>query len=158
MRTFVDGAKATLSTTELSADGVRALVQRAVDAARSVARDPLSGLPDEDGSPNGEAPLELFFDDVVTRPPEAKIADALALEKAIREYDPRIDNSSGSRVTDRIAPGVVSIKEGAWFTPGQGGTDTQGCANVLTADRSAPSGATTYNTNEVEIEAIEARY
>jgi hypothetical protein len=28
---------------------------------------------------------------------------------------------------------------------------------VLTADRSAPSGATTYNTNEVEIEAVEPR-
>ena len=76
--------------------------------------------------------------------------------------DVRVFNERGAtilpaRVTDRIAPGVVSIKEGAWFTPGQGGTDTQGCANVLTADRSAPCGATTYNTNEVEIEAVEPR-
>ena len=37
VRTFVDGAKATLSTTELSADGLRALVLRAVEAAKSVA-------------------------------------------------------------------------------------------------------------------------
>ena len=29
---------------------------------------------------------------------------------------PRRDRAAG-RVTDRIAPGVVSIKEGAWFTP-----------------------------------------
>jgi len=76
--------------------------------------------------------------------------------------DVRVFNDHGAtilpaRVTDRIAPGVVSIKEGAWFTPGQGGTDTQGCANVLTADRSAPCGATTYNTNEVEIEALEPK-
>ncbi len=58
-----------------------------------------------------------------------------------------------ARVTDRIAPGVVSIKEGAWFAPGRDGIDTQGCANVLTADRAAPCGATTYNTNRVQIEA-----
>lgn len=112
VRTFVDGAKATLSTTELSADGLRALVLRAVEAAKSVARDPLSGLPENDGAPNAEAPLELYFDDVVTRPPEAKIADALALEKAIRDYDPRIDNSSGSRVTDRIATVALANSRG----------------------------------------------
>jgi anaerobic dimethyl sulfoxide reductase subunit A len=73
--------------------------------------------------------------------------------------DVRVFNDNGAtilpaRVTDRIAPGVVSIKEGAWFIPGQGGTDTQGCANVLTTDRSAPCGATTYNTNAVEIEPL----
>jgi DmsA/YnfE family anaerobic dimethyl sulfoxide reductase A subunit len=59
-----------------------------------------------------------------------------------------------AQVTDRIAAGVVSIKEGAWFAPGAGGVDTRGCANVLTTDRSAPCGATTYNTNQVQIEAV----
>ena len=42
-------------------------------------------------------------------------------------------------------------KEGAWFTPDGEGTDTRGCANVLTDDRSAPCGATTYNTNQVDV-------
>jgi anaerobic dimethyl sulfoxide reductase subunit A len=56
------------------------------------------------------------------------------------------------RVTDRIVRGVVSLKEGAWFTPDAEGRDTRGCANVLTADRSAPSGASTYNTCQVEFE------
>jgi anaerobic dimethyl sulfoxide reductase subunit A len=69
----------------------------------------------------------------------------------------RIFNDRGStllpaKVTSRIAPGVVSIKEGAWFTPDRDGTDTRGCANVLAEDRSAPCGATTYNTNLVEVE------
>ena len=59
-----------------------------------------------------------------------------------------------AEVTTRIAPGVVSIKEGAWFTPDASGTDRKGCANALTLDRSAPSGATTYNTNQVEIEIL----
>lgn len=75
----------------------------------------------------------------------------------------RIFNDIGAtvlpvEVTDRIAPGVVSIKEGAWFAPGHDGEDTQGCANVLTTDRAAPCGATTYNTNQVEIEGIATRF
>jgi anaerobic dimethyl sulfoxide reductase subunit A len=57
-----------------------------------------------------------------------------------------------AKVTDRIAPGVVSIREGAWFTPDERGDDGKGCANVLTDDRSAPSGATTYNTCLVQVE------
>ena len=68
----------------------------------------------------------------------------------------RIFNDQGATVlpalvTDRIAPGVVSIKEGAWFTPDESGTDTKGCANALAIDRSAPCGATTYNTNYVQV-------
>ena len=68
----------------------------------------------------------------------------------------RVFNDRGAvvlpaRVTERIARGAVSIKEGAWFTPDSDGTDTRGCANVLTDDRSAPCGATTYNTNQVDV-------
>jgi anaerobic dimethyl sulfoxide reductase subunit A len=55
------------------------------------------------------------------------------------------------KVTDRIARGVVSMKEGAWFTPGEDGTDTRGCANVLTPDRASPCGASTYNTARVDV-------
>lgn len=60
-----------------------------------------------------------------------------------------------AEVTRRIAPGVVAIKEGAWFTPDATGADTRGSANVLSADRSAPCGATTYNTNAVQVAAID---
>ena len=71
----------------------------------------------------------------------------------------RVFNDAGAtillaEVTLRIAPGAVSIKEGAWFTPDGTGTDRKGSANVLTLDRSAPCGATTYNTNQVEVEAL----
>ena len=83
-----------------------------------------------------------------------------ARARKIRNGDKvRIFNARGStvlpaHVTERIARGVVSIKEGAWFTPDASGTDQSGCANVLTDDRSAPSGATTYNTNQVQVEAL----
>jgi anaerobic dimethyl sulfoxide reductase subunit A len=70
----------------------------------------------------------------------------------VRVFNHRGSTVLPARVTDRIAPGVVSIKEGAWFTPGGDGTDTRGCANVLTADRASPAAATTYNTCRVEVE------
>jgi len=54
-------------------------------------------------------------------------------------------------VTDRIAPGVVSIKEGAWFTPDPSGSDTRGCANVLTVDRTSPAGAAPFNSCFVDV-------
>ncbi|MSP00717.1 MAG: hypothetical protein EXR07_06670 [Acetobacteraceae bacterium] len=40
---------------------------------------------------------------------------------------------------------------GAWFTPDATGMDTNGCDNALTTDRSVPCGATTYNTNHVQV-------
>ena len=89
--------------------------------------------------------------------PQDAAARGIADGDEVRVFNARGATIIRARVTDRIAPGVVSIKEGAWHTPGQGGTDTQGCANVLTADRSAPCGATTYNTNAVEIEALEPK-
>ena len=71
----------------------------------------------------------------------------------------RVFNARGAtrlpaRVTDRIAPGVVSINEGAWFTPDATGFDTHGCANVLTADRTSPAGAAPFNSCFVDVAPI----
>ena len=80
-----------------------------------------------------------------------------ALARGIAAGDSvRVFNQFGAcllpaRVTDDIAPGVVAIKEGAWFTPDESGADTAGCANVLSGARAAPCGATTYNSNWVEV-------
>ncbi|MEO8716441.1 MAG: molybdopterin-dependent oxidoreductase [Acetobacteraceae bacterium] len=85
--------------------------------------------------------------------PDDATARGIANGEPVRVFNAHGATILPAQVTDRIAPGVVSIKEGAWFSPETGGTDTQGCANVLTLDRSAPCGATTYNTNVVQIEA-----
>jgi anaerobic dimethyl sulfoxide reductase subunit A len=69
----------------------------------------------------------------------------------VRIFNGQGDTVLPAFVTDRIAPGVVSIKEGAWLTMDATGTDTKGGANALAMDRSAPSGATTYNTNYVQV-------
>jgi anaerobic dimethyl sulfoxide reductase subunit A len=55
-------------------------------------------------------------------------------------------------VTERIIPGVVSIFEGAWYTPDQDGIDRGACANTLTKDAYSGGGAAVMNTSLVEIE------
>ena len=89
-------------------------------------------------------------DDVWLHPRDAR-ARGIADGDLVRVFNDRGAVVLPARVTDRIAEGAVSIKEGGWFTPDADGTDRRGCANVLTDDRSAPSGATTYNTNEVDV-------
>jgi anaerobic dimethyl sulfoxide reductase subunit A len=83
--------------------------------------------------------------------PDDAAARGLTDGEQVRVFNDRGATLMPLRVTDRIAPGVVSIKEGVWFTPDAAGIDTRGCANVLTADVSSPCGATTYNTNFVEV-------
>jgi anaerobic dimethyl sulfoxide reductase subunit A len=89
-------------------------------------------------------------DDVWLHPEDAR-ARGISDGEPVRVFNDRGATVLPARVTNRMARGAVSIKEGAWFTPDAAGTDSRGCANVLTHDRSAPSGATTYNTNQVEV-------
>jgi anaerobic dimethyl sulfoxide reductase subunit A len=89
-------------------------------------------------------------DDVWLHPEDARMRGIEDGER-VRVFNDRGATVLPARVTERIARGTVSIKEGAWFTPDATGMDTKGCANVLTDDRSAPCGATTYNTNQVDV-------
>ena len=72
----------------------------------------------------------------------------------VRVFNARGATVLPANVTSKIARGVISINEGAWFTPDADGIDQGGCANVLSEDRSAPCGATTYNTNQVQVERV----
>ena len=89
-------------------------------------------------------------DDVWMHPEDAA-ARRIADGQPVRIFNDRGSTIVPAKVTDRIARGVVSLREGAWFRPDERGVDRSGCANVLTDDRSAPSGATTYNTCQVQV-------
>ena len=88
--------------------------------------------------------------DVWIHPADAA-ARGIVNGQRVRVFNDRGATVLPAHVTERIARGVVSIKEGAWFTPNTAGEDTRGCANVLTEDRATPAGAPTYNTCLVEI-------
>ncbi len=85
--------------------------------------------------------------------PEDAARRGLADGQRVRIASPAGATVLPLRVTDGIAPGVVSLKEGAWFAPGADGTDTGGAANALTAAAASPCGALTYNSCRVEVSA-----
>ena len=103
MRTFVGQRRASMSTTDLTHDGIRSLAKRIVAAAAFVGVDPHAGLPDAVTPADDDPALEMLSPDVAAREPQAKIDDVLELERAIRRADPRIDNSRGSHAGDSQA-------------------------------------------------------
>jgi len=59
----------------------------------------------------------------------------------------------GAKVTPRIMPGVLSLPQGAWYTPDKNGRDQNGCVNVLTRQRPSPlAKANPQHTNLVQVE------
>jgi PmbA protein len=110
MRLFRDGRKATLSTSDLSEDGIAAAVRRAVAQAEHVAVDELAGLPD--AMDTDCVDLELFDDEIAQRDGVAKADDAIKLERLIREADERVVNSSGSNYTDAVAVSGIANSTG----------------------------------------------
>ena len=89
-------------------------------------------------------------DDVWINPTDADDRGILD-GRPVRVFNDRGETVLPARVTDRIAPGVISIKEGGWFTPDATGRDARGCANVLTPDRASPAGASPFNTCFVDV-------
>lgn len=113
LRVFAHGGrKATLVTSDLGTDAVQRFVREVVDAAEHVGADPFAGLPETIEPPRDDRPFGMYRDDVRGRAAQAKIDDALALERATRAYDPRIDNSAGSRVTDSIVTIALANSKG----------------------------------------------
>jgi anaerobic dimethyl sulfoxide reductase subunit A len=94
--------------------------------------------------------MRADHDDVWMNPADAA-ARGIVNGQRVRVFNGRGATVTPARVTDRIAPGVVSIKEGVWFAFDGSGTDTRGCSNVLTADRASPAAAATFNTCFVDV-------
>ena len=60
-----------------------------------------------------------------------------------------------AKVTPRIMPGVVSIPQGAWYTPDEQGIDRRGCINTLTKYHPTPLAfGNPSHTNLVQISKV----
>jgi PmbA protein len=110
-RIFVNGRKSALSTSDFTNEGLSDAIARAVAIADRVADDPFSALPETFATDVPD--LDLYDAAIATREDDAKIEDALALERRIRSDDARVANSSGSHYND--AASTVAMANSAGF-------------------------------------------
>jgi PmbA protein len=96
VRVFLGQRSASTSTSDLTPDGIRQLIEGAMGLARLTAEDPFSGLPEagEFGSITDD--LHLFYPDVYSLPGPERIEWAKRAEAAALSADPRITNSQGA--------------------------------------------------------------
>jgi PmbA protein len=95
LRVFLGTRSASTSTSDLTADGIRQLVDGAIALAKVTEEDPFTGLPEtaEFGSIPGD--LHLYYDDVYSLEGKERIEWARRAEAAALAADPRITNSDG---------------------------------------------------------------
>ena len=98
--------------------------------------------------------LRLVDPDFVWIHPDDANARGIHNGQKVKVFSPHGATILLAKVTTDIALGVTSMNEGAWYTPNEDGVDTEGCANAVTADVSAPCGASTYNTNFVDVRPV----
>src|SRR3984885_1506015 len=95
LRVFLGTRSASTSTSDLTADGIRQLVEGAIALAKVTEEDPFAGLPEtvEFGSLPDD--LHLHYDDVYSLSGPERIEWARRCEAAALAADPRITNSDG---------------------------------------------------------------
>jgi PmbA protein len=95
LRVFLGRRSASTSTSDLTPDGIRQLVEGAMALAKVTEEDPFAGLPEtaEFGSLPGD--LHLYYDDVYSLEGPERIAWARRAEAAALAADPRMTNSDG---------------------------------------------------------------
>ncbi len=100
LRVFLGQRSGSASTSDLTAEGIRQLVEGALALARVTEEDPFAGLPEKDEFGAGDArmtgdDLHLYFDDVHSLKGPERIEWARRAEAAALKADPRITNSDG---------------------------------------------------------------
>jgi PmbA protein len=98
LRVFLGTRSASTSTSDLTVDGIRQLVDGAIALAKVTEEDPFTGLPEtaEFGSCISDTgDLHLYYDDVYSLDGKERIEWARRAESAALAADPRITNSDG---------------------------------------------------------------
>jgi PmbA protein len=82
-------------TSDLSSEGIEAMVRSAVDLAKMTTEDPHAGLPEPEELGSFAGDLALYHEDIAKLETEWKIRQALRAEEVALGVDPRIENSEG---------------------------------------------------------------
>lgn len=95
LRVFLGKHSASASTSDLTADGIRQLVDGAMALAKVTEEDPFTGLPEANEFGALDHDLHLYYDDVYSLSGPERIEWARRTEAAALSADPRITNSDG---------------------------------------------------------------
>jgi len=95
LRVFLGKQSASSSTSDLTPDGIRQLVEGSMAMARVTEADPFAGLPETSEYGQSEGDQHLYFDDVYSLSGPERIDWARRAEAAAMAADPRITNSDG---------------------------------------------------------------
>ncbi len=95
LRAFLGKRTGSASTSDLTPDGIRQLVDGAMALAKITEEDSFMGLPEPEEFGSAPGDLHLYFEDVYSLPGPERIAWAKRAEAAALEADPRITNSNG---------------------------------------------------------------
>src|SRR3954453_21653253 len=95
LRVFRGKRTGTASTSDLTPEGIRQLVEGALSLAQLTEEDPFAGLPETDEFGAVPQDLHLYFEDVYSLPGPQRIEWARRAEAAALAADPRITNSNG---------------------------------------------------------------
>jgi PmbA protein len=95
LRVFAGKRSASSSTSDLTKDGIRRLVEGALALAKVTEEDPFAGLPEKDEFGSVGDDLHLYYNDVYSLEGPERIEYARRAEAAAMAADPRITNSDG---------------------------------------------------------------
>jgi len=95
LRVFLGNKSASASTSDLTPDGIRQLVEGALALVKVTEEDPLNELPEREEFGAIHDDQKLYFDDVYSLPGPERIEWARRCEAAAMAFDARITNSDG---------------------------------------------------------------
>ena len=112
LRVFLGNRSASTSTSDLTADGIRQLVEGAMALAKVTEADPFTGLPERDEFGSIDGDLHLYYEDVYSLPGPERIEWARRAEDAALKADPRITNSDGGSFDAATGSKVLANSRG----------------------------------------------
>ena len=112
LRVLVGKCTGSSYTSDFSPEGIRKMIDSAMDLVRMTTEDPHAGLPEQEelGKIGGE--LGLYSQDVADLEAPRKIEMARAAEEAALSYDPRIANSEGASFDTHLGRNIFANSRG----------------------------------------------
>ncbi len=132
LRVFLGQCSGSASTSDLTVDGIRQVVEGALALAKLTEPDPCAGLPDAREMGKAEGDFRLYSEDVYSLTGDERIEWALRAEKAALGADARITNSEGGSFD--AATGAKALANSRGFVGSYRSSSASVSASALAAE------------------------